>query len=118
MFRILTLVPIALICASCTETTGRNDSFESGIGRDTADSLVSGTIRQGGSGRYTFVLNRAGTVCTANFESPAQAGKSDLARLYCAGGGNGTATVVYGGNARPERVVYAVIGSGGGTITF
>ncbi|OWU70492.1 hypothetical protein ATO3_19670 [Marinibacterium profundimaris] len=72
------------------------------------------SARSGGG--YTFVLNRDRAVCTAVFEDAAAAGATELSDLDCSGGNEGTATIVYGSDSRPDRVVYAVNGLGGGTI--
>lgn len=118
MYRILALIPVALLCASCSETTGGSGSIASGVGMDSSEGTARGTINPRSDGGYTFVLNRGGTVCTAVFESPFTAGKTDLSPMNCSGGGSGTATVVYGSDRKPESVVYAEVGSGGGTIRF
>ena len=80
-------------------------------------AVCMGTSGSSGSGGSTFVLNRDGAVCAAVFDETPAEGDTELSNLSCSRGGTGTATVVYAGDASPERVVYAVNGEGGGTIT-
>lgn len=115
MKHIVALAAIALTCTACVETSG-GSSVQTGSGNDTTAGSVRGSVSARSGGGYTFVLTRGSTVCTAGFEDAAAAGATELSDLDCSGGSDGTATIVYGSDARPDRVVYAVNGLGGGTI--
>jgi len=118
MKKLLMTIPCILLLGACLETTG-SSTLETGTGFDTAQSDQSrGSIARGASGKYIFSLSRDAGACTTVFDAPASAGKTDLSTLRCTDGSTGTATVVYGADATPDRVVYAVNGSGGGTIRF
>ncbi|WP_428927700.1 hypothetical protein [Marinibacterium sp. SX1] len=114
----LACLAMTALVAGCMETSGSTSSIATGTGNDSGSGNVTGSINERSSGGYTFVLNRDGGVCTAVFDAPPAAGDTELSNLNCSGGGAGTATVVYADDATPDRVVYAVNGEGGGTITF
>ncbi|MGS4947908.1 hypothetical protein ACVDG3_20765 [Meridianimarinicoccus sp. RP-17] len=115
MKHIVASAVIALTCTACVETSG-SSSVQTGSGNDTAEGSVRGSVSARSGGGYTFVLTRGSTVCTAVFEDVAAAGATELSDLDCSGGNEGTATVVYGPDATPDRVIYAVDGLGGGTV--
>ncbi|MDE0589996.1 hypothetical protein OU789_08675 [Halocynthiibacter sp. C4] len=57
-------------------------------------------------------------MCTAVYDDIATANARELSTLTCTDGKSGNATIVYGADAQPDRVVYSVTGGGGGTINF
>ncbi|ANT62325.1 hypothetical protein AYJ57_18070 [Salipiger sp. CCB-MM3] len=93
-------------------------SYQSGIARDHSADRANGSINARSGGGYTFTLSRDGTVCTGVFDEAAAAKATELAVMNCSGGARGSATIVYDSEAKPDRVVYAVNGEGGGTIEF
>lgn len=105
-----------LLVAGCIETVEGTRDF--GAGFDTRKGTATGNIAQRTDGAWVFTLTRGKHVCTARFDDPARAGGTELSTLLCTNGGTGTATVVYGRDATPDRVVYAETGKGGGTIRF
>ena len=118
MIRPMMTASLLLLCAACVETGGL-DTLKTGSGMATAgDDDARGSIGRAGSGDYIFALRREDASCTAVFEGPETAGRSDLSDLRCTDGGRGTATVVYGSDLTPNQVVWAVNGSGGGNVRF
>ncbi|MAM62443.1 hypothetical protein [uncultured Maritimibacter sp.] len=117
MRHIAALAAIAVTCTACMETDG-GSSLQTGSGNDTAAGSVRGSVSARPGGGYTFLLNRDRTVCTAVFDDAASAGATELSDLNCSGGNEGTATIIYGSDATPDRVIYAVNGVGGGTINL
>ncbi|WP_108257988.1 hypothetical protein [Mangrovicoccus ximenensis] len=114
-------VSAALLAAGCMETTSSGSmssgsaSF-SGSTRDSGGESVDARLNPRSGGGYTLVLKRGEVLCTGVFDDAAVAGGTELASLNCTGDHDGTATVVYGGDAEPSRVVFSVIGLGGGTV--
>lgn len=103
-----------LLFAGCVETTG--SSLQSGSTEDSGGETTRASVSARSGGGYSLVLNRDGVVCTAAFEDAATAGGTELARMNCSGGNDGTATIVYASDATPDRVVFAVNGEGGGSV--
>lgn len=108
----------ALLVSGCGSSTTGDTSYRHAAARDTSASNATGTLTPRSNGGHTLTLSRDGTVCSGRFEKPAVAKASELARLQCSGGAQGTATLLYDGDAKPDRVVYAVNGQGGGNIKF
>ncbi len=115
------LLSAALLAAGCMETTtsgglSSGSSTFSGSTRDSGGESVDARLTPRTSGGYSLVLKRDDVLCTSVFNDAAVAGGTELSSLNCTGEYKGTATVVYGGDAEPSRVVFSVIGLGGGTV--
>jgi hypothetical protein len=109
----------AVVVAGCDESMRTVEgSRDVGSGYDSGAGTVSGNISERNDGSHLFVLTRGSATCTAVFDEPPAAGSSELSPINCTDGNNGNATVVYGSDGQPDRVVYNAGLDGGGTITF
>ncbi|WP_188791680.1 hypothetical protein [Salipiger pallidus] len=108
---------MALLIAGCVPDTG-DTTYERGTTRDYSADDASGSLTSRSDGGRTLTLSRDGTVCSGRFDDPAKARATELTTLRCSGDARGTATLMYDGDAEPDRVVYAINGQGGGSIEF
>lgn len=109
-------IAATMLTAACVTEEGSGGYRGKGYDSKTGEAHGSMTARSDGG--YTFTLSRDGAVCSARYSGTTRPGTTEMSALTCSGGANGTATVVYGADAKPSRIVYAVNGSGGGAISF